>query len=109
MNPLTARSSEHSRRAALIGMVTLGALTLLLAALPESASAQAGTVEPGLVAHEWGTFTSIAAIDGQALRWLPLTPSRESPKFVHRELLPLNGLPGFVYHPPIGFKVALAG
>ena len=109
MNPLTARTSNHSRRAALIGMVTLGALTLLLAALHESASAQTGSIEPGLVAHEWGTFTSIAGSDGQALEWLPLTPSAESPKFVHRDLLPLTGLPGFVYHARVGPKSGLAG
>ena len=109
MNLLTARTSDHARRAALIGMVTLGALTLLLAALPESASPQAGSIEPGLVAHEWGTFTSIAGSDGQALEWLPLTPSAESPKFVHRDLLPLNGLPGFVYHRRVGQKFGLAG
>ena len=26
----------------------------------------------GLVAHEWGTFTSVAGEDGRAVQWLPL-------------------------------------
>ncbi len=37
---------------------------------------------PGLTAHEWGTFTSVAGTDGQAMEWLPLTPSAELPSFV---------------------------
>lgn len=37
---------------------------------------------PGLIAHEWGTFTSVAGTDGQAMEWLPLTPSAELPSFV---------------------------
>jgi hypothetical protein len=35
-----------------------------------------------LTAHEWGTFTSIAGNDGQAVEWLPLTGSTELPGFV---------------------------
>ena len=36
-----------------------------------------------LVAHEWGTFTSIAGKDGVALEWRPLNGSSDLPKFVH--------------------------
>jgi len=35
-----------------------------------------------LTAHEWGTFTSIAGNDGQAVEWLPLTGSTDLPGFV---------------------------
>jgi hypothetical protein len=35
-----------------------------------------------LTAHEWGTFTSIAGSDGQALEWSPLTGSTDLPAFV---------------------------
>ena len=36
-----------------------------------------------LVAHEWGTFTSIAGKDGVALEWRPLNGATDLPKFVH--------------------------
>src|SRR5579864_7497449 len=39
-------------------------------------------VNSGLIAHEWGTFTSIAGADGQAVEWSPLTGSTDLPSFV---------------------------
>jgi hypothetical protein len=39
-------------------------------------------VYSSLTAHEWGTFTSIAGSDGQALEWSPLTGSTDLPAFV---------------------------
>jgi hypothetical protein len=36
----------------------------------------------GLVAHEWGTFTSIAGADGHAVQWTPLINPAELPAFV---------------------------
>ena len=36
----------------------------------------------GLTVHEWGTFTSIAGSDGDAVEWLPLTGSADLPSFV---------------------------
>ena len=38
----------------------------------------------GLVVHEWGTFTSIAGEDGQAVRWLPQSGPTDLPDFVGR-------------------------
>ena len=38
--------------------------------------------ESTLTVHEWGTFTSIAGPDGQAMDWLPLTGSTDLPSFV---------------------------
>jgi hypothetical protein len=35
-----------------------------------------------LTAHEWGTFTSIAGDNGQAVDWSPLTGSTDLPSFV---------------------------
>jgi hypothetical protein len=53
-------------------------------------------VFPGLTAHEWGTFTSIAGEKGQAVEWSPLTGSTD--------------LPGFVEHfSNAGFKLGLRG
>ena len=39
-------------------------------------------VYAGLTVHEWGTFTSIAGADGQAVDWSPLTGSTDLPGFV---------------------------
>ncbi|HWE50954.1 MAG TPA: hypothetical protein VG273_14265 [Bryobacteraceae bacterium] len=38
----------------------------------------------GLIAHEWGTFTSVAGEDGMALTWEPLDGPSDLPCFVHR-------------------------
>jgi hypothetical protein len=46
---------------------------------------------PGLVAHEWGTFTSVAGEHGEALMWQPLTGASELPCFVHRSGVNLKG------------------
>lgn len=55
------------------GLAILGASALLL---------KAGNSRGGCVAHEWGTFTSVASADGALQSWNPLESSR---------------LPGFVY------------
>ena len=44
----------------------------------------AGPVYSGLTAHEWGTFTSVAGPDGQAVEWSPLTGSTDLPGFVEQ-------------------------
>jgi hypothetical protein len=36
----------------------------------------------GLVVHEWGTFTSVAGADGQAVEWRPLSGPSDLPCFV---------------------------
>ena len=43
---------------------------------------EARPVYSSLTAHEWGTFTSIAGSDGQAVEWSPLTGSTDLPAFV---------------------------
>lgn len=49
-----------------------------------------------LTAHEWGTFTSIAGVDGQAVEWSPQTGSTDLPGFVEHLRTP-------------GFKIGLRG
>src|SRR5260370_33772620 len=56
----------------------------------------AGTVYASLTAHEWGTFTSIAGNDGEAVEWSPLTRSTDLPGFVEHFLDP-------------GFRLGLRG
>lgn len=52
----------------------------------------ADTLPPlqGLIAHEWGTFTSVAGAQGEALTWTPLTGASDLPCFVHRSALNLK-------------------
>ncbi len=77
----------------LLACVTI-ALCLMISAQPFSA--QTPPADPGLTAHEWGTFTSIAGKDGRAVDWLPLSGSTD--------------LPGFVEHfQTAGFKIGLRG
>jgi hypothetical protein len=40
------------------------------------------STEEGFAAHEWGTFTSIAGDEGQAVEWLPQTGSTDLPEFI---------------------------
>ena len=73
-------------------------LALSFAALPVLFRAQTPSSDPGLTAHEWGTFTSIAGRDGRAADWLPLTGSTDLPTFVEHFQTPdfKGGLRGTV-------------
>ena len=58
---------------------------LLVGCFTVSNELPAKNTEPvyaGLTVHEWGTFTSIAGTDGQAVEWSPLTGSTDLPGFV---------------------------
>jgi hypothetical protein len=59
--------------------------------MPEAASAT--DPDSGVIAHEWGTFTTIAGADGRAMPWLPLATSSDLPCFV-RLLNPTGGKGG---------------
>jgi hypothetical protein len=52
------------------------------------AARNAQPVYAGLTVHEWGTFTSIAGQDGQAVEWAPLTGSTDLPGFVEHFCTP---------------------
>ena len=71
-------------------------LTSCFAISTHSLGREARPVSSSLTAHEWGTFTSIAGRDGNAVEWSPLTGSTD--------------LPGFVEHfRNAGFKLGLRG
>jgi hypothetical protein len=59
-------------------------------------NAQKVDIDSGLIAHEWGTFTSIAGETGQAVEWLPLNSPGDLPNFVEH----FRGT---------GFKVGMGG
>jgi hypothetical protein len=50
-------------------------------------TAHAGSAGDGLVAHEWGTFTSVQGADGIQFEWNPLSVS-ELPRFVYNRMNP---------------------
>ena len=58
-----------------------------LACASQLQAAPSPTPREGYVAHEWGTFTSVQAADGQQIEWNPLTVS-ELPKFVYDLMSP---------------------
>lgn len=59
----------------------LPAIFLFTAALSVTA-ATLQTQQPPVVVHEWGTFTTVAGVDGQAVKWLPLGGPTDLPCFV---------------------------
>jgi hypothetical protein len=65
-------------------------VSLLCMALGATFGAQ--VANPDLTAHEWGTFTSVAGLDGRAADWLPLGGSATLPDFV--EKAPMAGKGG---------------
>jgi hypothetical protein len=70
----------------LVVIFGLGLLVLtFVAATRFSTFSSANTVTPKseLIVHEWGTFTSVAAQDGSALIWRPLTVESDLPSFVY--------------------------
>jgi hypothetical protein len=62
------------------GLATAFAFVAVIALAPPGSRAQ----DQRLIAHEWGTFTSIAGKDGSAADWLPLSGPNDLPCFVNR-------------------------
>ncbi len=76
---------------AVVVAISLGAISATTTA--PSAHSERSTRDPaGLVAHEWGTFTSIAGESGHATEWLPAQGPSELPCFVRRARVGAKGL-----------------
>ena len=81
-------------RAVALAVVAVGAGA---AVVPRALGTTSGS---SLTVHEWGTFTSIAGQDGQAVEWRPLTGPSDLPCFVTTlnpnsiKVLPQGGIPG---------------
>jgi hypothetical protein len=92
--PVAARhysSITNARRQAMSARIAskLATAVLLIAALFSSAAtildAKVHPSRPGgLIAHEWGTFTSVSDASGKAQYWSPLSGPSELPDFVYR-------------------------
>jgi hypothetical protein len=63
-------------------MVYRGIAGLLFAAAVFGAETVPSTA--GVTAHEWGTFTSVAALDGNPMSWYALSGPESLPCFIHR-------------------------
>lgn len=100
MHPFAAHAATNRRffPAPLARLFGAGLLAASLAAAAYLAFASKTPASPGLIAHEWGTFTSIAGNDGRAVEWTPLSPASDLPAFVeHTNMANLKiGLRGTV-------------
>jgi hypothetical protein len=77
---MRARSSAFALTLAAVVATSVFVVTL---------AARQGTAPSGVTVHEWGTFTSVAGIDGQAVLWAPFSGPQDLPCFVG-ELAPNN-------------------
>jgi hypothetical protein len=62
------------------------------AALPSASDALRTRDPQALIVHEWGTFTSIAGADGNAVQWLPANGPADLPCFVREIHVNTKGL-----------------
>ena len=73
--------------------VRVTSVAILVAAATLAATrVSSTTADPvPLTVHEWGTFTSIAGEDGQAVEWLPQGGASDLPCFVERGFFNIKG------------------
>ena len=71
--------------------ILLVASVFVSAEAPRGAHAPTTTDPAGLVVHEWGTFTSVAADDGSPVEWVPQLGPQELPCFVERVNMNIKG------------------
>ena len=70
-----------------IGVLLIAAIVLSGAHSLRSIDSRRSTpaLDPaGVIVHEWGTFTSVAALDGTAVEWIPQQGPSDLPCFVDR-------------------------
>ena len=65
-----------------LGRFLILCLMVLCVGFPGPFGAQSQSFSPDLMAHEWGTFTSVAGKDGRAVKWSPQSGSTDLPDFV---------------------------
>jgi hypothetical protein len=89
-----------NRKLPLLILLTAVGSFMVSNGLPARPVKNAEPVYAGLTVHEWGTFTSIAGPDGQAVEWSPLAEQKTGS----------TDLPGFVEHfRTPDFKLGLRG
>ena len=77
-----------------MGLLRIG---IVLIAAVEAFALDLPSQNDGLVAHEWGTFTSVAGEDGKPVPWASLAGSADLPCFVaHLGAVAVKYVPGLV-------------
>src|SRR5512133_318999 len=74
-----------SREVVMVGRIALTLGVVSFAALVTAAASHGtrlGGPDNPVIAHEWGTFTTVAGQDGRAIEWLPLNGPTDLPCFV---------------------------
>jgi len=79
-----ANLGRISARASIGVAFSIGVFAVTLCVASRAHSRAAKQVAGSLVAHEWGTFTSIAAPDGSSQLWRPFPDKSDLPSFVER-------------------------
>jgi hypothetical protein len=70
----------------IVSVLTVSAALILLAAHTPASTATGRdelALPAGVTVHEWGTFTTVAGVDGRAIEWLPLGGPNDLPCFVN--------------------------
>jgi hypothetical protein len=88
-----------TKQAAILAIV-VGILPIGAVAIEQTA------VAPDLTVHEWGTFTSVAGQDGQAVPWHPISGASDLPCFVS-QLNPLSVKVEAAWLPTLRTKVRM--
>jgi len=83
-----------SRRVRFAAALCIAAVSAVLLAARGVPATPVDSGSNGLVVHEWGTFTSVAGADGQAVSWYPLSGGSDLPCFVR--MLNPNGIKALV-------------
>lgn len=63
-------------------LIVFGLLACSIAIASYAPGGEKSSGFAGLTVHEWGTFTTIAGKDGEAVQWSPLIGSSDLPQFV---------------------------
>src|ERR1043165_2799111 len=66
------------------GGIMLSKTVSVVLLTPAAFGAETIPTPKGVIAHEWGTFTSVADMNGAAIRWFALGGAPKLPDFVHR-------------------------
>jgi hypothetical protein len=79
-----------------MGRSVIHAVSLAIAgaAVAVSLNAQPRPLRAPLTVHEWGTFTSVAGPEGEAVQWLPQAGSQDLPCFVEHTAGVVKGFLG---------------
>jgi hypothetical protein len=77
-------TGSHPRRGLRGSFTGFGTLAVALLLTTGPVGAPIAGEGPGLIVHEWGTFTAVMGDDGMPVEWRPFSAADDLPGFVHR-------------------------